>query len=230
MNSLEAKNKRERQRETLEKFIDSPVDFLVRHNISPNLLSYIGFFCSLAAAFFIAIGATYFPIWFAWPAPFLIFWSGVFDVFDGEVARKRGEETQAGAFLDSNLDRLSDAAIILGMIYGNLIHFLLGFFILFLILMISYTRSRAENEDVDMKGVGLMERAERLVYIMFILSFENWIYFLSLIFVKNLILLFLTEYFFLFFILVFTGLLILTIGQRIVFTYKALRKSEVKVE
>lgn len=230
MNSLEAKNKRERQRETLEKFIDSPVDFLVRHNISPNLLSYIGFFCSLGAAFFIAIGATYFPIWFAWPAPFLIFWSGVFDVFDGEVARKKGEETQAGAFLDSNLDRLSDAAIILGMIYGNLIHFLLGFFILFLILMISYTRSRAENEEVDMKGVGLMERAERLVYIMFILSFENWIYFLSLIFVKNLILLFLTEYFFLFFILVFTGLLILTIGQRVVFTFKALSKSKVKVE
>ena len=230
MNSLEAKNKRDRQRETLEKFIDSPVDFLVRHNISPNLLSYIGFFCSFLAAFFIAIGATHFPVWFAWPAPFLIFWSGVFDVFDGEVARRKGEETQAGAFLDSNLDRLSDVALILGMIYGNLLDFLLGFIIIFLIIMISYTRSRAENEEVDMKGVGLMERAERLVYIMFILSFENWIHFLSMIFINNLILLFLAEYFFLFFILVFAGLLILTILQRVVFTFKALRKSEVKVE
>jgi len=230
LNGLEAKDKRERQRETLEKFIDGPVDFLIRHNINPNLLSYIGFLCSLLAAFFIAIGATHFPVWLAWPAPFLIFWSGVFDVFDGEVARRTGEETQAGAFLDSNLDRLSDAALILGMIYGNLIDFLLGFIILFLIIMISYTRSRAENEGVDMKGVGIMERAERLVYTMFILSFENWIYFLSIIFIKNLVLLFLAEYFFLFFILVFTGLLFLTLVQRVVFTFKDLRKSEVNVE
>ena len=230
MNGLETKDKRERQRETLEKFIDGPVDFLIRHNINPNLLSYIGFLCSLLAAFFIAIGATHFPVWLAWPAPFLIFWSGVFDVFDGEVARRTGEETQAGAFLDSNLDRLSDAALILGMIYGNLIDFLLGFIILFLIIIISYTRSRAENEGVDMKGVGIMERAERLVYTMFILSFENWIYFLSIIFIKNLVLLFLAEYFFLFFILVFTGLLFLTLVQRVVLTFKDLRKSEVNVE
>ena len=41
--------------------------------------------------------------------------------------------------------------------------------IIFLIIMISYTRSRAENEGVDMKGVGFMERAERLIYLMFIL-------------------------------------------------------------
>jgi archaetidylinositol phosphate synthase len=225
---LEGKNKRDRQREALERFIEGPVEFLIRHNISPNLLSVIGFLCSLLAAFFIAIGATHFPIWFAWPAPFLIFWSGVFDVFDGEVARKTRGESQTGAFLDSNLDRLSDAALILGMIYGKLIDFLLGFTILFLIIMISYTRSRAENEGVNMKGVGLMERAERLVYIMFILSLENWIYYLSRIFTWNLVLLFLAEFFFLTFILIFTGLLCLTLIQRFVFTFKDLRKSEVK--
>ena len=228
MNELGEKNKRDRQREALEQFIDRPVEFLIRHNISPNILSYIGFLCSLLAAFFIAIGATHFPIWLAWPAPFLIFWSGVFDVFDGEVARRTRGESHSGAFLDSNLDRLSDAALILGMIYGKLIDFMLGFIILFLIIMISYTRSRAENEGVNMKGVGLMERAERLIYLMFILSLENWIHFLFRIFTSNLILIFLAEYFFLIFILIFTGLLILTLVQRLVFTFKYLWNSEGK--
>lgn len=224
---LEDKTKREKQREILHKFIDRPVDFLIKHNVSPNLLSYIGFTCSLIGAFLIAIGFVYLPVWLSVFVPFSIFWSGVFDVLDGEVARRTTGESQSGAFLDSNLDRLSDIALILGMIYGNLIHFLFGFFIIFLIIMVSYTRSRAENEGVDMKGVGFMERAERLIYLMFILSIESWIHFLCWIFPENQILVLISVYSFLFFMLIFLILLILTLLQRFVHTFKDLRSSVV---
>jgi phosphatidylglycerophosphate synthase len=223
------KSKREKQREILHKFIDGPVDFLIKHNISPNLLSYIGFVCSLIAAFLIAIGFVHFPIWFSWIIPFLIFWSGTFDVFDGEVARRTKGESQSGAFLDSNLDRLSDVALILGLIYANLICFLLGFIFLFLIIMVSYTRSRAENEGVDMKGVGFMERAERVIYLMFIISIESWIYFLFWIFPENQIFFLLSKYFFSIFMLIFLLLLIITLVQRFVFTAKELKKTPIIV-
>ena len=53
--------------------------------------------------------------------------------------------------IDSNLDRLSDAVIILGLIYGGFVHFLLGYVIMFLIIMISYIRARAENEVINLK-------------------------------------------------------------------------------
>ena len=230
MNELEERTKRDRQREILHKFIDGPVDFLIKHNISPNLLSYIGFICSLIAALLIAIGFVHYPIWFSWMVPFSIFWSGTFDVFDGEVARRTSGESQSGAFLDSNLDRLSDIALIIGMIYGNLLNFLLGFLIIFLIIMVSYTRSRAENEGVDMKGVGLMERAERFIYIMFIISIESWIYFLCWILPENQVLFLISKYFFLIFIGIFLLLLILTLVQRFVYTFKDLKNSVVHVE
>ena len=222
-------SKREKQREILHKFIDGPVDFLVKHNISPNLLSYIGFIFSLFTALFIALGFVHFPIWFSWVIPFSIFWSGTFDVFDGEVARRTKGESQSGAFLDSNLDRLSDVALILGLVYANLLSFLLGFIILFLIIMVSYTRSRAENEGVDMKGVGFMERAERLIYLMFIISIESWIYFLFCIFPENQFLILLSTYFFLIFILIFMILLIVTLVQRFVYTAKELKATAANV-
>lgn len=227
MNDLEDTPKREKQRNIIHKYIDGPVEFMVKHNISPNLLSFIGFACSLTAAFLIGIGMVHAPIWFSWSVQVLMFFSGAFDVFDGEVARRTGKDSQAGAFLDSNLDRLSDAALVFGLIFSGLIDFLLGFVLLFLIIMISYTRARAENEGVDMKGVGIMERAERVILLMFILSIESWVHFLSRILTQNYILLLLSQYFFIVSILIFTGLLAFTFIQRFVFTFKNLKKNNI---
>ena len=93
--------------------------------------------------------------------------------------------------------------------------------------MISYTRARAENEGVDMKGVGIMERAERVILLMFILSIESWVHFLSQILTQNYILLLLSQYFFIVSILIFTGLLAFTFIQRFVFTFKNLKKNNI---
>ncbi|GAH39298.1 unnamed protein product, partial [marine sediment metagenome] len=59
--------------------------------------------------------------------PFFMFWAGAFDVFDGEVARMTQKISNSGAFLDSNLDRLSDAIIVLGLILGGYFNYLAGY-------------------------------------------------------------------------------------------------------
>jgi len=209
--------------------MDRPVNFLIKHNISPNETTFIGFIFSITAAFLIAIGWIYFSLWLAWIVPFLMGWAGAFDLFDGEVARRTDKETQAGAFLDSNLDRISDAVLILGLIYGGLVNYILGYIILFLIIMISYTRSRAENEGVDMKGIGFMERAERIIFMLFALLFEMWFYFLSFVFLGaplTILVPFITRIpvtpVFFIAIIVYTLALLYTVAQRIVFTFKTL--------
>ena len=212
-------NKRSNQRRFLDKFIELPVNFLIKHKLSPTILSYIGFSCSVSVAFLLSIGGLHFPFCIAWIVPFILFWAGAFDVFDGEVARRTNLNSKAGAFLDSNLDRLSVAALIIGLILGNFLHYILGYILLFLIIMISYIRARAENEGIDMKGVGFMERADRLIILWFAFIAEFWIYYLSKIILGTPFTLF-----FPIFILFFTGLLILTIVQRLIFSFKALNK------
>ena len=91
--------------------------------------------------------------------------------------------------------------------------------ILFLIIMISYIRSRAENEGIDMKGVGFMERAERLIILWLAFIAEFWIFFVSDLLYGTPFL-----WFFPLFTLFFVGLLILTVIQRLIFSFKALSK------
>ncbi|MFX1275439.1 MAG: CDP-alcohol phosphatidyltransferase family protein [Promethearchaeota archaeon] len=219
-NSENNNKKRSRQITIVENLTRRPVEFLVNHNITPNILSYLGFLNSLLAAFFLGIGTLH-NIWFGWLSPAFLIISGILDVLDGSVARKNGIDSKAGAFLDSNLDRLSDAVIIIGLIYGELLDFLLGFIILFLSIMISYIRSRAENEGVDMKGVGIMERGERILFLWFAIIFECWIYNFSALFTGIPFTLFFPTL-----ILIYTFLLILTLGQRFIFTFKKLSKTE----
>ncbi|MHA1272458.1 MAG: CDP-alcohol phosphatidyltransferase family protein [Promethearchaeota archaeon] len=225
--------KREAQKEIASKFIEKPVNFLIKHNVTPNILSYLGLLCMILAAFFISLGTIHMFLFFSWPGPFFIFLAGTFDVFDGEVARRTGKESAAGAFLDSNLDRISDAILILGLILGGLLNFMWGYIILFLSIMISYIRSRAENEGIDMRGIGLMERAERVLTLFGALIIETWVYLItfwiygkpSLIEVPFLATQPVT-WFWVIFILIYVFSLVLTVYQRISFTYKHLKEKK----
>ncbi|NVM18035.1 MAG: CDP-alcohol phosphatidyltransferase family protein [Candidatus Lokiarchaeota archaeon] len=219
--------KRSNQRRVLNKFVDLPVKLLIRSGFTPNILSFCGFFCSITVAVLLAWGGLHFPFPIAWILPFVMFWAGAFDVFDGEVARRTGNISKSGAFLDSNLDRLSDAILVLGLIMGGYFkmgeyfNYIIGFVILFLIIMISYIRARAENEGIVMKGVGFMERAERLIILWFAFIAEFWIFYLS-----NLLYGTPFTLFFPIFTIIFTGLLTLTIVQRLIFSFKSLSKIE----
>ncbi len=230
MNETEDTNKRIRQKEISNKYINRPVEFLIKHNFTPNKISYVGFVLSLVASLLMGIYGLYFSIWLSWIIPALLGIAGAFDLFDGEVARRTNKETQAGAFLDSNLDRLSDAIFVLALIYGGLLDFLLGYIILFLVIMISYVRSRAENEGVNMKGVGFMERAERMLFLIFAIIIELILYFTTFLLFNEpftVSIPFITRVpvtpIFLISILIYTFTLIYTVIQRLSYTFKTLK-------
>lgn len=94
-----------------------------------------------------------------------ILFSGLCDSLDGSVARLKGEVTELGGFMDSTLDRYSDSLIIGGLIAGRLVDSLWGIAALVGSLLTSYTRARAEAVGVKLSGVGLLERAERLLIV-----------------------------------------------------------------
>ena len=218
----------------LPKFTNGPVKFCIKHKISPNAISIIGFVVSSIAAIGFAFPNlflyNYSPItsWFYWwwagiPV-FIFFFGGFLDVIDGAVARKTGKSSKFGAFLDSTLDRLSDGIIILGLMYGQLIYpwdenwnYLIGFTSLIIMLLISYTRSRAELEGVIMAGIGLMERGERYFILVFGYIIEWAIFAIITQYYDDVTY---SKWFFPVFFIIYTLLCLQTLGARILWTYK----------
>jgi archaetidylinositol phosphate synthase len=89
--------------------------------------------------------------------------SGLLDAVDGVLARSTGNASRFGGFLDSVADRYSDALAFSGLVLGGLCDAWVGLAAMVGSLMVSYCRSRAEAEGVKMAGVGLAERAERML-------------------------------------------------------------------
>jgi archaetidylinositol phosphate synthase len=89
--------------------------------------------------------------------------SGFFDIVDGTVARITKSSSRKGSFLDSSLDKLSEVAVFLGLAIGDLAEPLLCMIALSLSLIVSYIRARAESLGIELKGIGIGERAERLL-------------------------------------------------------------------
>ena len=136
-----------------------------RVGFSPNALTVIGFLIACVAA--IAAGA---QLWFL--AGVLVIFGGIFDMFDGMVARATGKVSKAGAFLDSVFDRWGEGVVYIGIVAGCLFAgFELGAVLAAAAMssafMVSYTRARAESlgfaPGKGMANVGLAPREVRLV-------------------------------------------------------------------
>ncbi len=130
---------------------------------TPNTLTVIGFIITLFASYMLTFDLLIGGI--------LILAGGVFDILDGVVARIHNKSSKFGAFLDSVLDRYSDAFILLAIAWNlwrndNATGALLCFGILVGAFLISYTRARAEGLGEECKH-GLMERPERIILIAF---------------------------------------------------------------
>ena len=91
--------------------------------------------------------------------------SGFFDIVDGSVARITKQISKRGAFLDSVLDKIAEVIIFAGIALGQLADSFWCLVALGLSLLVSYTRARAESLGVTLKGIGIGERAERLLII-----------------------------------------------------------------
>ncbi len=95
----------------------------------------------------------------------LLLVSGFFDVIDGQVARYTKKVSKKGGFLDSVFDKIAEVAIFAGLLVGGFAEPIWVLLAITLSLLVSYTRSRAESLGVKLQGIGIGERAERLLVI-----------------------------------------------------------------
>jgi archaetidylinositol phosphate synthase len=89
--------------------------------------------------------------------------SGFFDLVDGSVARFTKKTSKKGSFLDSTYDKLSEPVVYIGIAVGALANPVTCMIAITLSLLVSYVRARSESLGVTLQGIGIGERAERLL-------------------------------------------------------------------
>ncbi len=169
-------------RRIAQRWLDPVVRALLAIGLKADHLTALGFLLSIAAALQFATG--HFRV-----AASVTLAAGFCDILDGQVARRSGRPTRFGAFLDSTLDRVAEAALFVGIAWFyvfNLVDMasnpqrvivnlqnglepvtwaaiaMLAMLAMVGALMVSYTRARAEGLGIECK-VGWFERPERMV-------------------------------------------------------------------
>ena len=150
-------------KERFNRWIEAEARLLHKMGLSPNSITALGFLLSLSSAL----------LYFNWvrsplvlpAAGLLLLLSGFFDALDGAIARLFGTVTPFGGFLDSLLDRYSDAVVLAAITLSGLCDLFWGFSSLIGSLLVSYSRARAEVSGVKMASVGFAERPERMIFI-----------------------------------------------------------------
>jgi len=137
--------------------------------LTANAITAVGAAMAIAAGAFAAFGE------WGW-AGFLLVFGSWCDLIDGEIARATSTQGKAGAFLDSNLDRLSEIAIFSGLAasFQTRTGPFWATFALAASLMVSYARARGEGLGVECPNFG-MERPHRVVLLMFALIFAPFL-------------------------------------------------------
>ena len=154
-----------------QRIINAMVRGLARRAINPNWLTVIGVSINGLSGLLFGLGQ------FAWAGGVLIV-ANVFDMLDGQVARRTNRVTLFGGFLDSSLDRLSDMVVFLGLIvfyarhttdpsspaYGqhSTLNVLLAGVAMVGSVLVSYSSARAESL-IPKCDVGFLRRPERVV-------------------------------------------------------------------
>jgi len=148
-------------RRNLASRITNPVvRILSKSGITPNTLTFINLALSIVTAYVIAINHLVL-------GGVLVLVSGSFDLLDGALARFTKQTTKFGAILDSTVDRISEAAILCGLLIlyldrGGGLEIVLIFAVLIGSFLVSYIRARAEGLGWQCQ-VGLFTRAERVI-------------------------------------------------------------------
>jgi CDP-diacylglycerol--glycerol-3-phosphate 3-phosphatidyltransferase len=146
-----------------KKIIDAMVDGLAHSGVHPNVLTFVGVAINVVCGVLFGMGHFF---WAGW----VLVLANLFDMLDGNVARKSGRTTAYGGFLDSSLDRLSDMVAFIGIMFfyatntpsrSMLNVFLAGMGLMFSV-MVSYTAARAESL-IPKCDVGFLRRPERIV-------------------------------------------------------------------
>ncbi|MBA7679338.1 Phosphatidylinositol phosphate synthase [subsurface metagenome] len=156
-------------RKTAAYYLTEPVVRLLdKTSISPNTITWFGFLLAIGAAGLIVTGHLF-------AAGFMVLIAGFLDILDGALARRTNQTTRSGAVLDSTVDRLSEAVVLLGILALFLLTeedslftllarewaILLVGVVLLGSPLVSYIRARAEALGMECQ-VGIFTRAERV--------------------------------------------------------------------
>ncbi|MGD0780881.1 MAG: CDP-alcohol phosphatidyltransferase family protein [Dehalococcoidales bacterium] len=148
-------------RKTLAKYITEPIVTLVAKTpLTPNIITLIGFIITIGA------GALVVTEHFL-AAGIIVLVAGLFDMLDGALARMTNKTTRFGAILDSTLDRISEAILLISLLAvfarsGLATESILSGVALVGSLLVSYIRARMEGLGVECKA-GLFTRPERVI-------------------------------------------------------------------
>lgn len=148
-------------RKTAAYYLTQPVVWLLAKTpVTPGAITWFGFLLAAGAAALIATGHLF-------AAGFIVLLAGFFDILDGALARYTNRTTHFGAVLDSTLDRLAEAVLLLGILFLYAREQLVAEILLVGIallgsLLVSYIRARAEALGIKCQ-VGLFTRAERVI-------------------------------------------------------------------
>lgn len=163
-----------RARKAASDYITQPaVKLLARTPLTPNSLTWLGFGITVVAAVLVATGHPF-------AAGFVVLLAGLFDMLDGALARTTNRVTRFGGVLDSALDRVSEAVVLLAILAvytreqqvgGSL---LVGFAMLGS-FMVSYLRAKIEGLGLEGKE-GLFTRPERVVVLALGLLLSSYSY------------------------------------------------------
>ncbi|MGE5813799.1 MAG: CDP-alcohol phosphatidyltransferase family protein [Acidobacteriota bacterium] len=132
-------------------------------HIHPNVLTFVGVLINVAAACALGVGRFV-------TAGVIMIVANIFDFIDGKVAQETQLVSKFGGFWDSVIDRFSDIALFIGLIYlysqhGRTDYVMITAIAMLFSIMTSYARARAESLIPKCK-VGFMERPERIVLFM----------------------------------------------------------------
>jgi phosphatidylglycerophosphate synthase len=139
-----------------------------RIGLTPDGLTLIGFAITTIGAILVGL-----QLWVV--GGLVVFVGGVFDMFDGTLARATGKVSKLGAFMDSVFDKLGEIIVFLGVIAGLQaagaadVPILVGAAAMGASIMVSYARAKSDalgySSGMGLAAVGIMPREVRLVII-----------------------------------------------------------------
>ena len=148
-------------RDTLKPALEKIGRGFASTGLSPNFWTAVGLGFAILSAIVYGLGVEFGLI----IGGILLLVSGFFDMVDGQVARVTGKTSKKGSYMDSMFDKIAEVAIFFGILVGGYAEPYLVFLAITLSLLVSYARAKSDIINVKLQGIGIGERAERLLAI-----------------------------------------------------------------
>jgi len=148
-------------RDILQPILEKIGKIFASTGLSPNFWTGLGLLFAILSGIVYGLNIEFGVIF----GGILLLISGFFDVVDGQVARITGNTSKKGSYLDSMFDKIAEVSIFLGILIGGYVEPYIVMLAITLSLLVSYARAKSDALNIKLQGVGIGERAERLLVV-----------------------------------------------------------------